>query len=163
MAVNDKGTVEAEDAEADMLSILIRDHVGVEDLFSAIETVEDPAERTSLIGKLDDELMRHSKVEEAYLYPVVRDNLPDGAEIAEHELDDHAEVEGLLRDLANLHPRAEEFSGTFEQLTESVRAHVREEEDALFPAVRQNVSAEDLNRLGAEVLRTKASESPPAN
>jgi hemerythrin superfamily protein len=39
------------------------------------------------------ELVGHSVAEEAYLYPAVRESLPDGDKVAAKELEDHAEAE----------------------------------------------------------------------
>ncbi|MET8147110.1 hemerythrin domain-containing protein [Actinoplanes sp. NPDC049668] len=81
-------------AQRDLIEILVHDHREVEELFDKFEATADPERRQDISEAAITELVRHSVAEEQYLYPAARKALPDGDEIAEHEIAEHAEPNG---------------------------------------------------------------------
>ncbi|MGA5767756.1 hemerythrin domain-containing protein [Streptomyces pseudogriseolus] len=84
----------------DVIAELTTDHREVEELFGKIEALPSGDEqRKKYADQAVIELVRHSIAEEAYLYPAVREFLPNGDGIADKELEDHAEAERTMKDL----------------------------------------------------------------
>jgi hemerythrin superfamily protein len=79
---------------------LTTDHQEVEAMFDQIELQPVGASRRRvLVDELTLELVRHSVAEEQYLYPAFREHVDDGDALADQELEGHAKVERLLKDL----------------------------------------------------------------
>ncbi|MGW5687970.1 hemerythrin domain-containing protein [Nonomuraea sp. NPDC003754] len=78
----------------DVIAVLTHDHREVERMFTELEQLgtADVDRRQTLTEKVIIELVRHSVAEEAYLYPAVRDLLPDGDQLADRELAEHAQA-----------------------------------------------------------------------
>lgn len=144
----------------DVLKELTADHQEVEELFDRIQSLPAGDERRrDLLDSATIELVRHSVAEEQYLYPAVREYLEDGHRVADKELADHADIEGLLRELEHRGPQEAEFDHLIGRLVHAVDIHVRDEENRLFPALREVCSAEELAGLG-ERLREARKAAP---
>lgn len=119
------------------------------------------------------ELVRHSVAEEAYLYPAVREFLPDGDTVADKEIEDHAEAERTMKALEEVDAGHTESDRLIGALMTEIRSHVRDEEDTLFPQLRSAASEDELVKLGDKVRQAKktaptrphpsAPDTPPAN
>ncbi|MEV6952529.1 hemerythrin domain-containing protein [Streptomyces sp. NPDC051183] len=157
----------------DVIAELTVDHREVDEMFGVIERTTPAHERRTWAERLTIELVRHSVAEEEHLYPAIRERFPDGDLIADKEIADHARVEKLLKDLEGLDAAGPEFDRLLAALRAEVSAHVRDEEQNLFPRLRQACSAEVLHELGDKVRRAKkfaptrphpgAPYRPPAN
>lgn len=79
------------------------------------------------------ELVRHSVAEEEFMYPAAREVLDDGDELADHELEEHAEAERLMKDLDGLDPTDPRFDELLTKLIADIRHHVQDEEADLLP------------------------------
>ncbi|MFF8846410.1 hemerythrin domain-containing protein [Streptomyces sp. NPDC015127] len=153
---------------------LTQDHREVDSLFDQIQahTAAD-RHRRDLVDQLTIELVRHAIAEEQHLYPTVRRYVDDGDDIADKEIADHAEVERLLKDLEDCEPGDERFDALIGRLRSSVAAHVKDEEERLFPLLEEVCSAQALDELGQRVRSAKESaptrphpsapDTPPAN
>jgi hemerythrin superfamily protein len=136
--------------------VIVSDHRGVESLFQELETTTtSPEHRRQLADHVITELVRHSVAEEQYLYPAVREHLPDGDKLAEQELEHHAQAETTMAELENISPASPQFELLLGKLIADVRHHIRGEEDDLLPRLRKALTVEDLRELGEKVLSTK--------
>lgn len=158
----------------DMIDILVHDHREVEELFQELENPNTaPERRQQVLSAAIAELVRHSVAEEQYLYPATREALPDGDEIADREIDDHSEAEQAMKRLERMQPDEPEFDPVLRELISEVREHIEDEEQNLFPRLRQACSQEQLSDLGEKIERAKqiaptrphpsAPDTPPAN
>jgi hemerythrin superfamily protein len=158
----------------DMIDILVEDHREVEELFRELERPGADAERLErLLTVAIAELVRHSVAEEIYLYPATREVLPDGDEIADREIADHGEAEETMKRLERLEPGVPEFRIEVESLISTVREHIADEEENLFPRLREACSVQQLADLGKKIDRAKriaptrphpsSPSTPPAN
>ncbi|MFF4902904.1 hemerythrin domain-containing protein [Streptomyces sp. NPDC001068] len=158
----------------DALAELMTDHREVEEMFARIQGM--PGGGQDLRDAVDEvtiELVRHSVAEEEYLYPAVREHIEGGDRIADKEIADHGRVEKLLKELEKTDTEDARMSPLLQQLMDEVSAHVQDEEDNLFPMLRQACSQEALNDLGDKIRRAKslaptrphpaAPNTPPAN
>jgi hemerythrin superfamily protein len=136
-----------------MITFLIDQHREVADMFAQLEKMEgakdDKAQR--LAEQVVTSLVQHSVAEEIYLYPTVRKVLPDGDDIAEHEISEHNEAEQTMKRLESLTPEEPAFWPTVRTLISEVLHHVAEEENSLFPQLRAACSEEQLQELGRKI------------
>jgi hemerythrin superfamily protein len=148
--------VSSDDAQQDMIDVLIEDHREVQALFRALQDGNgDPQHRRDLADAMTAELVRHSIAEEEYLYPTAREVLPDGDKEADHEIEEHAEVERLLKELDGVDATEPRFDELTAKVIEEVGHHLEEEENDLFPRLRQACTAEQLTELGHKVQQAK--------
>jgi hemerythrin-like domain-containing protein len=159
----------------DAIAELKGDHRKVEQLFKRYEKAGDGAVRTkrAIADAVIEELSRHAAIEELVMYPAVRQEV-DGAEAEVLEaLEEHHSVKVSLRELEGLDAAHERFDAKMTVLIEHVRHHVREEEERLFPEVRDALGRSRLLELGAELRAARphvptrphpaAPDEPPAN
>lgn len=150
------------------------DHQEVEELFGKIDALPPGDEqRKKYADQAVMELVRHAVAEEVYLYPAVREFLPDGDAVADKELEDHAQAERTMKELAGVSAGEPEFDRLIGELMTEIRSHVRDEEDNLFPRLRSAASEDQLLKLGDKVRKAKktaptrphpsAPDTPPAN
>ncbi|MEU9037183.1 hemerythrin domain-containing protein [Streptomyces sp. NPDC048352] len=143
--------------EADLIAELTTDHRELAGLFARIEQTVPVGERRKAAEQLTIELVRHAVAEEEHLCPAIRAHFPqgEGALVADGELADHARVEKLLKDLEGLDAGGPDFDRLIAALKAEVTAHVHDEEENLFPRLREACPRETLEALGAEVRRAK--------
>ncbi|SDL38693.1 Hemerythrin HHE cation binding domain-containing protein [Nonomuraea maritima] len=161
--------------QQDVVEVLVTDHREVEGMFGELERMTGRYdEKVKLLAEqVVIELVRHAVAEEAYLYPAVREHVPGGDPLADKELAEHAEAERTMKKLEELQPDDEAFWPTMDRLMAEIRQHVRDEENDLFPRLRQACSEEQLKELGEKIQRAKktaptrphpsAPDEPPAN
>ncbi|MGB2568921.1 hemerythrin domain-containing protein [Micromonospora citrea] len=163
-----------ETTHQDVVDVLMADHREVEAIFVELETRQGtPERRRQLADVVIAELVRHSVAEEAYVYPAARKALPDGDQIADHEITEHADAERTMKELESLDPSDARFDELLAHLTSTIRHHVQEEESDLFPRLRAAVAQEELVELAGKVQAAKKSaptrphptapDHPPAN
>jgi hypothetical protein len=107
------------------------------------------------------------------MYPAAREALPDGDKVADHELEEHAEAEKVMKQLDGLDPTDPRFDELVGTLMSDIRHHIAEEESDLLPKLQEACSTEQLRDLGEKVTRAKkmaptrphpsAPDTPPAN
>ena len=157
----------------DMVSVLTKDHSEIKEYFRQLEAATDPKARRDIADELTAEVVRHSVAEEMYLYPAAKRALPDGEQLSEHEIAEHAEAEVLMNRIDGLDATDPEFGPAVARLTEAIRHHVADEERDLFPRLRQALPPDELVQLGRKVEAAKkiaptrphpsAPDRPPLN
>lgn len=147
----------AREHDTDLIRVITADHREVEQVFDELESGHgSPEHRRALADRVITQLLRHAVAEEQYMYPAARRALPDGDELAEHELREHAEAEQVMRELEGLAPTDPLFDQLLGELMHDVRHHIRAEEEDLLPRLAAHCSAEDLRELGRKVIAAKA-------
>lgn len=164
----------------DALQLLKKDHRTVNALFKEFEALGDRAGKAKkkVVEKIIRELSVHAAVEETVFYPAIR---ATAAKVEADEADDdvlealeeHHIVKWTLSELEKLGPDDERFEAKVTVLIESVRHHVKEEEEDLFPKVRQLFEPQELKALGEAMEAAKkvaptrphprAPDQPPGN
>ncbi|UYQ66334.1 hemerythrin domain-containing protein [Streptomyces peucetius] len=152
----EEAPAEGKPGGADLIDELVTAHREVELLFRLQASLPSgDRRRREVADEVLFELVSHAVTEEHNLYPAVRDYLEGGGELADKELEDHAKIERLLKDLEDLSADDPRFDSLVSQLMLDVMAHFRDEEQQLFPALRLACPAEILTTLGAGVRRAK--------
>ncbi|MEU1587391.1 hemerythrin domain-containing protein [Micromonospora sp. NPDC005710] len=142
--------------DSDVVDILISDHRSIEAVLVELATRQGTAEhRRRLADVAIAELVRHSVAEEAYVYPIAREVLPDGDQIADREIAEHADAERTMKELESAEPSSPRFDELLVQLTSLVRHHVSDEEKELFPRLRAATAREELVEAAARVTAIK--------
>jgi hemerythrin superfamily protein len=140
----------------DMVSVLVKDHEEIKGFFREVEAATDAKGRRDAADKLTAEVARHSVAEEMYLYPAARDALPNGDEMVDEEIKEHAEAEDLLKRWEGMGGDDAEFMSTFQQIKQGLLHHIDEEEEPkLFPQMQAALTAEQQQDLGDKITRAK--------
>ena len=167
----------------DAIALLVRDHKEVEQLFRQFEKLTDRAQKSKqkIVAKIIRELAVHAAIEEMLFYPAVRTaalkansrSLKEAADTVLESLEEHHVVKWTLSELEKMKPEEERFDAKVQVLMESVRHHVEEEQEELFPKVRKLFDAEVLEQLGERMQKAKklaptrphprAPDQPPGN
>lgn len=162
-------------AQTDAIALLKADHRTVEKLFKSFEKSGDNAHRTKrkLVDDIIRELSMHAAIEEQFLYPAVRRELPRAEGDALEAIEEHHVAKWILSELEGMDPKDERFDAKVSVLIESVRHHVREEEQELFQEMRAGMSRTRLMEVGAQLTEGKrlaptrphprSPDEPPAN
>jgi hemerythrin superfamily protein len=145
----------------DALQLLRQDHQAVKDLFEQVDGAEDGKQRKRIFDQIDTQLNIHAHIEETVFYPEMR-KIEELKEMVEEALQEHQEVKTLLEEIEGLDPEGEEFSASLEELIENVEHHVAEEEDEMFPKVREQCDQASLDRLGDQLESAKGKQQRQA-
>lgn len=158
MNQTDRGANSAEmpDAE-DILQVLHREHMKVDELFFQFAKSEDESEKKSLVEQITLALSLHAKVEEEIVYPEVRDGEQENEDLMDEAETEHHLVKFLIAELRHMNPSDEQYDAKVTVLCELVKHHVEEEEKEVFEKLKD--SDADLNELGRKFLERKASLS----
>jgi hemerythrin superfamily protein len=140
-----------------VVAVLTKDHREVEELFAQLRQLGpgEPDRRKALAEQVITELVRHSVAEEAYLYPATRKFVPQGDQLADRKLAEHAQAERTMKELEGYEPDDARFDTLLRQLMEEIRQHVAEEEGELFPKLASHAGREELETLGSKVQAMK--------
>ena len=143
--------------DSDILDLLQADHDEVEDLLEKLVESANGAERKSLLRKIKGALVPHVRAEEKVVYDAViatkgKKTVQDGEEgYLEHGLADR-----MLATLGKIQgAMSPEFSAAAKVLKELVLHHVQEEENNIWPDVREHFSDEQRAEMGRKFQATK--------
>ena len=137
----------------DALEVLVSDHRAVDKIFERLESGN--GRRDQLLSTLVRELSIHDAVEKQVLYPVVRRQLPRGARTADKALSEHQKVEEQLAEIDGADLEAPSVQRRLASMVTKVRRHVKEEEEAIFPALRGAVTKKFLLELRDQLDKAK--------
>lgn len=128
----------------DVTELLTEDHRVVLGMFRWYEQSTDPATRTVLVRRICALLRAHMEAEEKWVYPAARD-VQQGDDLVTEAYEEHGEAKSLMNKLDKVSdPKKQET--LMMELRDDIVAHVGEEEQELFPAMRE--SDLDLYELG---------------
>ena len=158
----------------DALEMLIADHRTVDALFDEYEALGrdgDPAEKRRVVKEFTRELSVHAAIEEQYLYPLMAMVLENGREVVKETLAEHQQVKERLAALERA--RDDAMDAQVKALVGDIRHHVQEEENDLFPRLRERAGDAQMRAVGLMMRGTKliaptrphpkAPNTPPGN
>jgi hemerythrin superfamily protein len=143
------------DTNRDVIDVLISDHRDVTALIGEIWTVQDPMIRRDLTDTAISELVRHAVAEEMYVYPAMRKYLADGEKSVEHDVEEHKELEQVMKQLEDVDVSSVEFDTALRRLEAVLADHVQDEESEQFPELRRQIPQEELIELAGKVEAAK--------
>jgi hemerythrin-like domain-containing protein len=167
----------------DAIALLKHDHEELEQLFRRFEKLTERAHKSKakIVRKVIRELAIHSAIEEMLFYPAVRTaalkatvrTLKEAGDTVLESLEEHHVVKWTLTELEKMKPEDERYDAKCKVLMESVRHHVEEEQDELFPKARRLLGQDMLKELGERMEKAKklaptrphprAPDQPPGN
>lgn len=135
---------------------LKNDHDKVKELLDELIALPDmdKSRRSRLISQIRDELIPHSRAEEAVFYNSIRTMKSDTAHVW-HGYKEHLEAEALLRTLQSKDSLGGDWRSTAFKLKEALEHHIEEEETDLFFAARQVLSPQEAEQMGTAFKRMK--------
>ncbi len=145
---------------ASAFEVLARDHVEVMRRLTELElgptsatlaTPDQLALRKERAQQLVLEQSRHEVVEELYFWPVVRERLPDGADLASQAQDHERQATAVIDQLDGLAPDDERFEARLALFASAARAHIAFEETTVWPALRAVISDREADDLGLKL------------
>lgn len=145
----------------DAIELLRADHQKVLTMLAELEN--EPAvpgenqlrARKELVTELVIAESQHEAVEEQYFWPMVRDSLPDGAELAQHAVDQEDAAKQVLDALDKADPAQSDFEPMLRRIIDDGREHIEYEETQVWPKVRETVDKARLEELGEKMAKAK--------
>jgi iron-sulfur cluster repair protein YtfE (RIC family) len=139
---------------ADLLDHLTEEHRKAEQLMKMLLDSDEGPGREQTLDELRTALTKHMAVEEEFLYPIVERTL--GAEPEEEAENEHRLAREGLDKLAELVSEPG-FGAAVEMLQGGIGHHVKEEEQEIFPKLRQQAGPE-VAALDPEELERKVQQ-----
>jgi hemerythrin-like domain-containing protein len=134
------------------IAILMKDHDTVDDLFEKFEKTDSKIEKDKIIKEAITELKIHAVIEEEIFYPAVRKHVGSG--VMNEADEEHHVARVLIAELDHTRRENDHRDAKFTVLAESVRHHITEEENEMFPkAKRLDI---DFEALGEQLLVRKS-------
>jgi len=138
----------------DAIELLKKDHDEVRGLFAQFrqaQEADDMDRMKELQQQIFSELETHTRIEEDVFYPAVRDlDDDDLTETVAEGVQEHHVVKVLMREIESVSGE-ETFTAKMAVLMENVEHHADEEEQELFPDLRDQVDQARLDDLGREL------------
>jgi hemerythrin-like domain-containing protein len=136
------------------VDLLTTDHHEVLELVGRIPGA-DAESRRDMADTVIAELMRHSVAEEMYVYPAMREHLPDGDDAVQHDIEEHQQLEEAMKALEGVDSAEAGFLDALSRLEAILRDHVSDEEQEQFPQLRAKIPHEQLVEMGKKVETAK--------
>lgn len=133
-------------------SLIRMDHTKANTLFAEIQNTDDPHKAQEYFGQLYKDLTAHAEAEEQVVYPAMRSYYDNTQEL----YDEQAEMKRMLDEIKSTSPSAPEFKDKVRQLAKVVQDHVSEEENDMFPKIRDNFSDDQQEQMATEFKSAKS-------
>lgn len=139
----------------DAIELLKDDHRLVDSLFSRIENTT-PSKYPPIVKQIKGALDTHAHIEEKLFYPrLLKEGKKDLVDIVREGLEEHKQMKKVLRKVAALTAKNDQYEAKVKVLIENTRHHVKEEENEMFPLVRDQFDAEMRENMGERMQAEK--------
>jgi len=138
-----------------VIDVLTHDHQEMAELLDQIVDASDPSQRRDLADTLIAEVMRHAVAEEMYVYPAIKDHVPNGAEKVKHDKEEHHEIVLTMKQVESVDASDPAFMEHIRQMGMQLRHHINDEESDQFPQLRAHIPGDKLADLGKKVQNAK--------
>lgn len=133
--------------ETGILSHLADEHGEVDGMMQRIgKSPDDVQLRRDLFPEIRKNLLAHAEAEEKAFYPQLRSQ-PNLGNLVERSLEQHQEIERMVRELGTMDHANPTWQTTFDRLVNAVEQHVELEEGEIFPKVKDLFSAEQRSAM----------------
>ncbi len=143
----------------DAIETLEKDHDRIRSLFSEFDETTDPQELQDCFDKIGNILTIHAEAEEQVLYPEAI-NCEGTSELIDKGHQDHDKGDRMVLEIKSINPSESKFTQKVKELESFMLKHLDEEENNLFPKVRQGMDDRKLEQLAKEIKQTKAEVAP---
>ena len=137
-----------------VLRLLEQDHREVQSAFKQFMQLGDKETeaKKKLADQICDDLLLHTKLEEEVFYPAFRDAV-QVEQLANDAKVEHDSAQDLIEQIQSMKGNEELFDAKVRVLSEYIDLHVREEEEDMFPAIRD--SEANLDEIGRKLKKRK--------
>jgi hypothetical protein len=141
---------------ANAMTMLKEDHSKVKELFDSFEEATGAAKK-KIVAEALLELKIHATLEEELFYPAVRQQIEDEEGVMEEADEEHHVAKILIAELEQMQGDEDHWEAKFKVLAESVRHHIKEEEDEMFSLAKTTdidfaALAERMTEMKAELM-----------
>lgn len=138
------------------VELLKADHDVVRKLFQDVKEESDDSKHPPIFKKIKAELDAHAHIEETIFYPKLKEEGDkELVDIVLEGIEEHRQMKMFLRQIAELSDDSEQFEPKLKVLMEDTDHHVKEEEDEMFPLVKEQFESDVLSRLGEKMAAEK--------
>ena len=141
----------------DPFELLISDHRGILALLDEMEAA--PADstlgRSRMFLMFKRKLGKHAMAEEDVVYPLLHSTGQD-AQGSKELYDEHADMKILLFRLEELLMAGEDWREPVRSLRDLIRDHIQEEEQVVFPRLRQLLGENRAPKVSGQIRREEA-------
>ena len=157
---------------SDVLVLLEQDHQAAEALLKRFDDIP-VAGREEYFCEVVQVLVGHEVAEELVVYPTVKEEAPNGAQVADARLAEQAEAEELLAGMEKQDASSAAFTANFQKLRDAVLRHAQAEESTAFELLQNSTTVKQREEMGARYQKAKdsapthphphAPDTPPGN
>jgi hemerythrin-like domain-containing protein len=137
----------------DAIRMLRDDHRTIERLFKKFEKSESVDRE--LLEEIRRLLQQHTAIENEVFYPTVLERTEGERAAVLESFEEHHVADALLAELADTSVSDEQVRAKTTVLIELVRHHVEEEEQEMFPDVRNQLGRKALQEVGQRMQELK--------
>ena len=150
------GALSPGEGETDILDTLQMEHDEVQELLQQLTGSDNGREQKSLVAKIKQALVPHTKAEEKVVYDAVLALKGKNAKIDGNEgYLEHSLASETLKKLDKLTANTPEFKAAAKVLKELINHHVQEEERNIWAQVKENFSNEQREQMNRDFLAAK--------
>jgi len=141
----------------DALTLLKKEHDEVKEMLKDLDATTDRAikPRQDLFGRLKFSLTVHEQMEEAVLYPALKEHA-ETKDIVLEAYEEHDVVDTILGELERTPFDDGIWRAKLTVMRENLLHHIEEEEDEMFGQVRKLFDEETLESLGDQMRTIKS-------
>ena len=141
----------------DAVTLLKADHAEVKQCFKdyqkLVDADADGSQRQPLAERICALLTVHAAIEEEIFYPAAREVLSDEAGLVDEADVEHASAKALIAQIQSMSPDDDHYDAKVKVLGEYIDHHVKEEQDELFPKVKE--AGLDTKAVGEQLSARK--------
>jgi len=140
----------------DGLALLKKDHDSIKKQLKDLEETTSGAVKTrqDLFGRLKLTLTVHEQMEEAVLYPALKQHA-EAKDIVLEAYEEHDVVDKVLGDLEATPFDDDSWHAKLKVMSENLHHHIEEEEQDMFDTARQIFDRDVLEQLGEQMQQIK--------
>jgi hemerythrin superfamily protein len=147
-----------------VFEVLSKDHEQVKQVLTEFEagptaaagaTENELALRKKMAEELIIEESKHEAAEEMYFWPAVREQIPDGDQLADKAIGQEQEAKEVLTKLDKLNADNPEFEALLSEFITAAREHIAFEETQVWPALRSALTEPEAVELGDKIAQAK--------
>src|SRR5688572_8624922 len=132
------------------IDFLIDEHNKVRKSLKEISNQHHSPAKKKLFEKLCQDLLRHEKMEETIWYPKLKNN-PKLFDEIKHLIKEENHAEKVINELKQM-TDSQRWERKFIKFKSDVEHHALEEENQLFPKVKNFYKEEELSKIGKEMV-----------
>jgi hemerythrin-like domain-containing protein len=137
------------------IDLLEEDHDVVDALFKRVEDTP-PSRHGPIFKRIKNELDTHAHLEEKIFYPTLIENgKKELVDITAEGIEEHAQIKKFLKEIERATAK-DKIEAKLKVLIEDTRHHVQEEENEMFPLVRDQFTNDALDALGQRMETERA-------